>query len=97
MIKLNDIQAKKVTGIYNKIYAIDPIYVEDNFWVIKSGWPEEYGILKRYLRKLITQGKATIINMTKTSPERTKIMAALKKETRIKTIEYKGKYIIQEL
>ncbi len=99
MIKLNNIQAKNLTGIYNGIWATDPLYVEDNFWVIQkeNGFNGKYGILKRYLKRLKTQGKITVIDMSKPSTERTKIMAALKKETRENKIEYKGKYIITEL
>ena len=51
LIKLNNTQANKITGIYDKIYAIDPIHIEDNFWVVKIGkdFNEKYGILKRHL------------------------------------------------
>ncbi len=99
LIKLNNTQANKLTGIYNNIWAIDPLHVEDNFWVIKvsEDLNNNYGILKRYLEKLSGQGRISIIDMSMASPERTKIRAAFKKETRINQIEYRGKHIIGEL
>ena len=99
LLKLNNIQANKLTGIYSNIWAIEPLYVEDNFWVIKIGTDlnSKYGILKRYLKKLSGQGKITIIDMSVSSPERTKINVALNKESRTSSIEYKGKHITSEL
>ncbi len=99
LIKLTNAQANKLTGIYNKIWAIDPLYVEDNFWVIRIGndLNNNYGILKRYLKKLLTQGRVSVIDMSVASTERTKIRAAFSKATRPNKIEYKDKYIISEL
>ncbi len=97
LIKLNNIQTNKITGIYSNIWAIDPLYVEDNFWIINEDLNNRYGILKRYLKKLLRRGSVSIIDMSVASPERTKIRAAFKKETRDNRIEYKEKYISEEL
>ncbi len=99
LVKLNNTQANKLTGIYSNIWAIDPLYVEDNFWIISIGkdYNKYYGIAKRYLKKLLNQGDISIIDMEITSPERTKIRAAFKKDPPTKNIEYKGKHITSEL
>lgn len=100
LIKLNNIQANKITGIYNGIWAIDPIYVEDDFWIVKLNLIAKYDIAKRYLLRLKKQGKITIIDMSKPSPERIKIMAAFNAGLDPKPttkIVYKGKHIIREL
>lgn len=98
MIKVDNIIANKLTGIYSNIWATDPYYIEDNFWAISlsKDLREDYGILKRYIKKLLEEGKATVVDMSVASPERTKIRAAFKNEPGQK-IEFKGKNITTEL
>jgi len=98
MIKVDNIIANKLTGIYSNIWAIDPYYIEDNFWAISlsKDLREDYGILKRYLKKLLAAGRITVIDMSKPSPERTKIRAAFKNEPG-QEIEFEGKHITTEL
>jgi len=99
MIKLNNRQANKIAGIYNNIWVVGAIYVEDNFWIVNDikDFNDNYAIAKRYLKRLIDSGKASVVNMSIDSTERRKIQAALNSETRSEKIEYKGKYIVSEL
>lgn len=99
LLKLNDTQANKITGIYEKIWAIQPQYIEDDFWIIKisRNLVKNYGILKRYIKKLLASGAISTIDMSDSSnPDVIKIREALKKEP-TKIIEFEGKYIINEL
>jgi len=91
MIKLNNIQANKLTGIYNNIWALDVVRkVENDFWIMESigGFNNNYDIAKRYIRKLLANNEATIINPGEATAE---------KLTRTNRIEYKGKHITREL
>lgn len=83
LIKLNNVQAKKIAGMYGKYHALDPVYVEENFFYIPISRDLKtiYGIAKRFIKRLIQQGKIKIIDTSiKTDPDVIKLMA-VKKET----------------
>lgn len=64
-IKLKDIHAKKLGGKYQGT-AIDPRFIEVNFNIIPLAKDllQMMGIAKRYLKRLKTQGKIKIIDMS---------------------------------
>lgn len=95
MIRLTNRQANKITGIYNNIWVIEPIKVEDDFHVVKLGLNHNYGIGNRYLSKLVAQGKAVNIDMSIPSVDRTKVLNAFNRE-RVK-VDYEGRHITSEL
>lgn len=99
MIKLNDIQANKIEGIYNGIWAVGTLYVEDNFWLVNDikDLNDDYAIAKRYLKSLLDTGKAISIDIKKNSVESDKANAAINSKTRTKRISFEGKHITKEL
>ncbi len=83
LIKLNNIQAKKIAGRYDKGHALDPAFIEEDFFIIpiNEDLSEVYGIAKRYLQKLLTAGDINIIDTAvSTDPDVIK-WTAIKKET----------------
>lgn len=99
LLKLNNAQANTITGIYNNIWAVRTKKVEDGFWWVREDYNDNYGIAKRYLKRLLAQNKISIIDMSEAlDPDVIKIKAALKKETEGSIlIGYEGKHITGEL
>lgn len=94
MIKLNNIQANKLIGIYNNIWALDITKIEDDFWVMETDpeiLNENYGIAKRYIKSI----KPQLIDINVVTQETIKIKAALISPNR-KT-DYEGRHITKEL
>ncbi len=63
-IKLNNTQAKKIAGKYDSFNAIDPRFIEEDFYIVIL--EDLLPIAKRYIKKLITSGKVGTIDMSKT-------------------------------
>ena len=84
LIKLNNIQAKKIAGMYGKYHAIDPVFIEEDFFLVPlAGDLDEiyYNTAITYLLKLSSQGKIKEIDTAnKTDPDVIKLLA-VKKET----------------
>lgn len=108
-IKLNNSQAGRITGSYDKFNGFIARYIEEDFYIVPmiSELDDELGIAKSYLKKLLNQGTAIIIDMSvatdpnvikikkvfKETPEETK----LRMDGRVTKLDYLKKTISKEL
>ncbi len=90
VIKLNNAQAKKIAGTYGKIWAIDPLFVENDFWVCNTKLAKGYNELKRFIARKTKLGLLTVIDMSVPSPQVDKIKDAYRSPSRARQLDYRG-------
>ncbi len=81
LIKLNSVQAARMAGKYDKYHAIDPVFLEEDFFIIPPDLPEVYGIAKRYIKKLTDDGKIKILDTNNRTDADVQKLLAIKKES----------------
>lgn len=80
-IKLDNTQAKKLSGRYGNFNAANPRFIGEDFYIMPFGKDlmEIFGIAKRYLKRLASSGKIKIIDMSKaTDPDVIKLKSVFK-------------------
>ena len=88
-IKLNNTQAKRISGKEDRFNANDPRFIAENFYIVIS--EDLLPIAKRYIKKLMSGRKVKIIDMSKrTDPDVIKLKSVFREpideaETRIAT------------
>lgn len=80
-LKLNNEQAKKLAGKYDKFNAFDARCIEEDYYIcpLIKELGEVFGIAKRYLKRELDQSRIKIIDMRKSSdPDVIKLKAVFK-------------------
>jgi len=84
-LKLNNTQARKLTGKYDEFNAFDARFIEEDFYICSqiNRLGEVFGIAKRYLNRLIDSGEIKVIDMSnKTDPDVIKLTNVFKETER---------------